>query len=133
MLQQTLHVKSAAHKQTYCCHGNYLRSLLWPDGEILNTRGQLIKALTILDPTQDALREESTLAALVAQKEDVQSLKQQSSTSDHSNATSTNAPAPKQVKHAVVKQFLFLLLHSSHLLKIYIADTVKGSRHNCTI
>ena len=53
---------------------HYLRSLLWPDWEVLNTRGQLVKALPSLDPAQDALREEGSLAALVAQKDDVQSL-----------------------------------------------------------
>lgn len=52
----------------------YLRSLLRPDWEVLNTRGQLVKALASLDPAHDALREEGALAALVAQEDDVQSL-----------------------------------------------------------
>ena len=56
--------------------GEYLRCLLGPDREILSARGQLIKALGGVDLAQNALREEGSLAALVTQEDDVQSLHQ---------------------------------------------------------
>ena len=56
--------------------GEYLRCLLGPDREVLSARGQLVKALGGVDLAQNALREEGSLATLVTQEDDVQSLHQ---------------------------------------------------------